>query len=168
MGPQPRLFCQAQGRPKWASWPCFLTLYSLQCWAIQEDGAAVRQGCRGNESWASPIYLPWAWLITRWLALGVQGCQDWTSLSWHPWVEPGPEVTGCGALRGSRASIDPLMGRARFGVAGCGLGVLELVDEGRFWGQCWPTGGWGWIPGMLAEGPKISWSWCVHPLVGRV
>lgn len=58
---------------------------------------------------------------------------------------------------GSRAGADPLMGRTRFGY---GLGVLQVVDETRFQGHCWPTGGWGWIPGKLTEEPKIFWSWC--------
>ena len=75
------------------------------------------------------------------LALGVQGCQDWLVCCW---VEPDPEVTSRGALRGSRASADPLMGGSRFG---CGLGVLQLVDEARFQGHCWPTGGWAGFRG---------------------
>ena len=53
-------------------------------------------------------------------------------------------MTNCGALGGSRASADPLMGGSRFG---CGLGVLQLVDEARFQGHCWPTGGWAGFQG---------------------
>ena len=68
-------------------------------------------------------------------------------------MEPDPDVTSCGALRGSRAGADPLMGGSRFGY---GLGVLQVVDETRFQGRCWPTGVWGWIPGKLTEEPKIS------------
>lgn len=99
-------------------------------------------------------------LTCYWEGLGhvVTGCTVWDDLvvgritsAWL-WEYRGPGLAGLllGGARsrcdqlwssgGSRAGADPLMGRTRFGY---GLGALQVVvDETRFQGHCWPTGGW--------------------------
>ena len=34
-----------------------------------------------------------------------------------------------------------------------------IAESVVFQSLCWPTGEWGWIHWLLAEGSKVFWSW---------